>query len=179
MTKPRSRSPHAYGQAAAIGYLLNRTAHIVADTFTDELRGDAITLPVWRVLTALVDADGQSLSELATHAGAELSYLSRVVGKAEALGLVSRDTSPDDKRATHVSISAAGRALVRKLAPRAAALESVCLDGVSDADAETLRRVLRLMYDNVVGSQQAARARGRKLKVARRVGVRGASAPEA
>jgi len=166
--KPSERSA-TYGQASSIGYLLNKTAHIVAATFTDELRRDAITLPVWRVLTALTDADNQSLSELATHAGAELSYLSRLVSSAEEQGLVVRLTAPDDKRATRVTISPQGRAIVRKFAPRAAALEAICLKDIPPADAETLRRTLRLIYGNVLASQHATQASGRKLKVARRV----------
>lgn len=161
-----------YRDGLSIGYLLNRTAHLVAATFEEELRKDGITLPVWRVLTALTSLDGQSLSQLATHAGAELSYLSRVVSGAAARGLVTRIQSSTDKRATNVSISAKGRQLVRKFAPRANELDRTCLSGIQQADADTLRKLLRQVYDNVLSSYESADAQGRKLKVARRVSER-------
>ncbi|CAN5801123.1 hypothetical protein BH09PSE5_BH09PSE5_26740 [soil metagenome] len=181
MSKSDSRNKaDRYRDGAAVGYLLNRTAHIVAATFSEELRHDAINLPVWRVLTALMNDDMQSLSELATHVGAELSYLSRLVSVAEEQGLMKRVTSPTDKRSTRVSISAKGRAVFRKFAPRAEGLEALFLDGIPDEDVETLRRTLRRIYSNVLESQAHASATGRKLRVARRVNGRTmASEPKA
>jgi DNA-binding MarR family transcriptional regulator len=180
MSNTDSRSKTArYRDGAAVGYLLNRTAHIVAATFSEELRNDAITLPVWRALTALMHTDKQSLSELATHVGAELSYLSRLVSGAEEQGLMKRLVSDTDKRSTRVAISAKGRAMFRKFAPRAEALESLYLAGIPADDVETLRRALRMIYANILASQEHTNGTGRKLQVARRVNERSLSEAKA
>jgi len=46
------------------------------------------------------------------------SHISRVIDRAETDGLVERTPDPDDRRASLVSITAAGRAVVTVFAPR-------------------------------------------------------------
>ncbi|EJE53087.1 transcriptional regulator [Acidovorax sp. CF316] len=153
----------------SLGYLLNRSADIVSATFADILKKHHLSLPEWRVLTALTDGNDQTLSELAAHAGTELSYLSRVVLQAQDRGLVLRFTSAADKRATRVSITADGRALVREVMPQARALEASWLHGIPTADVDTMRRTLRALYHNVLNSHPDLASSGRKLTVARRM----------
>lgn len=161
-----------YGAQQSIGYLLNRTADIIAATFVEVLREEDISLPEWRVLTVLTDRDGQTLSELAAHAGTELSYLSRVVSGSEARGLCVRAISPQDKRTTRVWITAIGREIVQLFLPRAKALEARWLKGIPAADVQVLRKTLQALYANVLNSHDEQEAAGRKLKVARRVRAR-------
>jgi DNA-binding MarR family transcriptional regulator len=164
-----------YGAQQSIGYLLNRTADIIAATFVDVLREEDISLPEWRVLTVLTDRDGQTLSELAAHVGTELSYLSRVVSGAEERGLCVRAASPDDKRATGVWITAIGREIVQLFMPRAKALETRWLKGIPAADVQALRRTLHALYANVLSSHDEEQGAGRKVKVAKRVRARAAA----
>lgn len=169
---PRSNEPdERYGLERSLGYLLNRTADIVSTAFLEILRHESISLPEWRVLTSLTDQDPQTLSELASHAGAELSYLSRVVLQAEERGWVVRSPSPTDKRSTCVSITPEGRAMVRLFMPQAKALEASWLQGIPAADVKALRKTLEAVYLNVLKHSEAA-ASGRKLKVAQRTRAR-------
>lgn len=160
-----------YGLERSLGYLLNRTADIVSTAFLEILRNESVSLPEWRVLTTLTDQDQQTLSELASHAGAELSYLSRVVLQAEARGWVVRSASPTDKRSTCVSITDEGRAMVRLFMPQAKALEASWLKGIPAADVKALRKTLQAVYLNVLNNSEAASV-GRKLKVAHRTRAR-------
>jgi DNA-binding MarR family transcriptional regulator len=157
-----------YGARESLGYLLNRTADIVATAVSEVLREHAISLLEWRVITVLTDNDMQSLSELAAHAGCELSYISRVVSLAEEQGYVTRFASADDRRSTKVSITEPGRAFVRSITPQMKALEDQWLQGISAADAEVLRRALPKLYANVL-TLHTVDSSGRKLKVAARV----------
>lgn len=171
----KSSSPQAQSEryrTGAVGYLLNRTAHLVAATFEQELKKDGISLSLWRVLTSLTHVETPTLSELATHVGAELSYLSRVVIAAEVQGYVQRLATPGDRRSTRVSITSRGRAVFRKFSPRAQSLEDLCVSGMSAREIEALRTALRLIYDNVLAGHPASPAEGRKLLVARRVNGR-------
>ncbi|MFW7344521.1 MAG: MarR family winged helix-turn-helix transcriptional regulator [Pigmentiphaga sp.] len=156
----------------SLGYLLHRAAHIIAATFGDELKADDIPLSVWRVLATLNDRDHQSLSELASHTGAELSYLSRTVAQAEERGFVIRSAQPGDKRATSVSITPAGRAIVRKFSPLTQTLQKQWLADIPDADVEATFRTLRAVYRNAVAGASPSSPVNRKITVARRVNKR-------
>lgn len=169
--------PFRYGLEKSLGYLLNRTADIVSTAFVEILRKESISLQEWRVLTTLTDQDDQTLSELASHAGTELSYLSRVVANAESRGWVTRGPSPNDKRSTRVSITDAGRATVRLFLPQVKALESRWIEGLPAEDVDVLRRTLQALYLNVVKQAQEAPSMGRKLTVARRTGTRQQPSP--
>jgi DNA-binding MarR family transcriptional regulator len=160
-----------YGARQSLGYLLNRTADIVATAASELLRPESISLLEWRVLTVLTDQDQQTLSELAAHAGTELSYLSRVVLQAEAHGYVRRFTSANDRRSTKVAITDAGRDIVQAIAPRMKVLEEDMLQGIPAADVDVLRSALQALYGNVLNLHAAPTA-GRKLQVAVRVGAR-------
>lgn len=161
-----------YGLERSLGYLLNRTADIVSTAFVEILRNESISLPEWRVLTTLTDHDEQTLSELASQTGAELSYLSRVVVQAEERGLVIRAPSAADKRSTCVTITDEGRSIVRLFMPQAKALEASWLEGIPAADIKILRKTLEAVYVNVLRNSQATALSGRKLKVAHRTGAR-------
>ena len=163
-----------YGARQSLGYTLNRTADIVATAVGEVLRNESISLLEWRVLTVLTDHDDQTLSELAAHAGTELSYLSRMVLNAEQRGLLVRSLSADDRRSTKVAITDAGRALVQTFIPRMKALEEHWLRGIPASDVDALRRTLQAIYTNVL-SLNSSTSGGRKLKVAVRVRQRAQS----
>src|SRR5580658_2172884 len=103
----------------SVGYLLNRTARIIAARFSDDLRSYDINLQEWRVLSSLRHEHHQSLSDLASHTGSELSYLSRAVGTLESKGYIHRSACPSDRRNLHLSLTPKGIAIVNELSPRA------------------------------------------------------------
>ncbi|WP_213958867.1 MarR family winged helix-turn-helix transcriptional regulator [Variovorax sp. dw_954] len=153
----------------SIGYLLNRAANIIAARFSDELKAHSVNLQTWRVLAALSYQDQQSLTDLANHTGAELSYLSRSVASAETRGLVARVVSPADKRAFLLTLTPAGKTMVKELTPHGMRIEKSSLTGVPKADVETTLRTLHAIYHNMVDSTDDSAGMNRKLTVARRV----------
>lgn len=170
---PMSIRPSArkgrYDLDNSIGYLLNRAASLIAARFHDDLKLHDVSLQAWRILAALSQSDRQSLSELANHTGAELSYLSRSVAQLEQQGLVAREQSLLDKRASLVSLTEEGIAAVRELAPKGRAVERESLRDVSAADLAVTLRTLRVVCQNLVPQPDAPATVNRKLTVARRV----------
>ncbi len=179
-----SRTPSdeaRYDLENSIGYLLNRAAHLIAARFSDDLKPHEVSLQAWRIMAALSALSDQSMSELADHTGAELSYLSRAVAALEERGLVERTPSQLDKRTIHLSLTDVGTALVRKLAPKGRAVERLSVsEDVSAADLKVTLRTLRAMCHNLVAHTdvQATEAVNRKLTVARRVKKRALARPE-
>jgi DNA-binding MarR family transcriptional regulator len=106
-------------------------------------------LTEWRVSVALHHKPHQRLSELAAHTSTEPSTLSRVVDGLLQRGLVVRDKSEDDGRAVALSLTDAGRDLTLRIIPLAQLYERVSLSGLSSAQADALREMLRLVYDNL------------------------------
>ncbi len=153
----------------SVGYLLNRAARIIAARFSDDLKSYDINLQAWRLLAALRHEDHQTLSDLASHTGSELSYLSRSVGTLESKGYVRRGESPSDRRNIHLSLTAAGTAIVSELSPRAWQIERMSVKGVSARELDITLRTLRTVYSNLVDNCGDASVVNRKLTVARRV----------
>jgi len=71
------------------------------------------------------------------------SHISRTLDKAEALGLVERGPDPDDRRASQISMTNAGRSVVRDFSPRLRVIiDRVVNDTLSEAEIETLIQLL-------------------------------------
>lgn len=164
---PTERPDHDLDHS--VGYLLNRAASIIAARFSDDLKDHGINLQTWRVLAALRHEDHQTLSDLASHTGSELSYLSRAVSALEAKGFIRRSESPSDRRNILLSITAPGAAIVAKLAPRAWEIERMSMKGVTPSELAVTLKTLRAVYSNLVDSSEDASNVNRKLTVARRV----------
>jgi DNA-binding MarR family transcriptional regulator len=168
-----------YDLENSIGYLLNRAAHLIAARFGDDLKAHGVGLQTWRILAALSQWGNQSMSELANHTGAELSYLSRLVASLQDQGLVEREASALDKRTALLSLTDEGWSLVRELAPKARGMERLSVAGVPAADLQATLRTLRAACHNLVDDEHASPAVNRKLTVARRVRKRAESQPPA
>jgi DNA-binding MarR family transcriptional regulator len=164
---PAERPDHDLDHS--VGYLLNRAASIIAARFSDDLKEHNINLQTWRVLAALRHEDHQTLSDLASHTGSELSYLSRAVTALETKGYIQRSESPSDRRNIHLSITKAGAAIVAELAPRAWQIERMSMKGVTANELAITLKTLRAVFSNLVDSCEDASVVNRKLTVARRV----------
>lgn len=164
---PAERPDHDLDHS--VGYLLNRAASIIAARFSDDLKAWDINLQAWRVLAALRHEDHQTLSDLASHTGSELSYLSRAVGALETRGYVQRSESPTDRRTIQLSLTRAGVEIVGELAPRAWEIERMSMKGVSAHELAITLKTLRAVHSNLVDSCEGSTDVNRKLTVARRV----------
>ena len=117
--------------------------------FSRELKQFELSLTDWRVCVALHHKAHQRLSELASHTSTEPSTLSRVVDGLLQRGLLVRDRSGEDARALALSLTEAGRDLTLRIIPLAQLYERVSLAGLTNAQAESLRDMLRKVYDNM------------------------------
>jgi DNA-binding MarR family transcriptional regulator len=133
----------------ALPYLIARAGTRMGQAFSKELKRFQITLTEWRVLVALYHLPDQRLSDLAAHTSTEPSTLSRVVDGLLQRGLVARDRSGDDGRALALSLTAEGRDLTLRIIPLAQLYERVSLSGLTSAQADALRDMLRIVYDNL------------------------------
>ncbi len=93
------------------------------------------------LLVRLDQAPGNRLRavELSRQLRMSPSHISRTIDRAEAAGLVERGPDPDDRRASQVIMTAAGRATVVDFAPRLTTIiDRVVTETLSNAEIDTL-----------------------------------------
>lgn len=140
-------------------YLLNRAGVRIGLTFADEIDRFGVSLAEWRMLASLLARDPQTVSELAARTSAEISRASRTVASLVERKLLKRKSSGEDRRALAISLTAAGRALAEQIVPIARLYEKVALAGLDAQEAETLKRLLRKLFENMDGLGTQRRSR--------------------
>lgn len=124
-----------------------------------------ITDPALLPLLWALGCDGnQRLSDLAARLRLDASTVSRYVARLEKLGLARRTEDPDDRRATRLSLSPAGRRATDTAMQRRREVVADALSGWSPADRETLRGLLSRLAADV---EQAPEGRDRVAEPAR------------
>lgn len=88
----------------------------------------------------------------------------------EALGYVERMHLPGNKKKVHVFLSKTGRALRKKLEPLATEVNTLSVEGVSEEDVLTTRRVLISITQKLVADEMALAERGRRVPSTQEVG---------
>lgn len=130
-----------------VPYLINRISARWNANLQDVLRTYDLTTNKMRILAVLSVMPGLTVNELAVHAVAEQSTMSRTLDVMEAQGLVRRLARPDDMRAREIHITEDGRALFATIWPPMYEMYTHLFDGVDDAELRafigTLHKVMR------------------------------------
>lgn len=130
-------------------YLLNRAGARIADAFAKVTRRHGISLQMWRVLAALQQQDGQSVSGLARTTSIEISTLSRLLDQMQKKRLLLRRRDGGDQRSVTIHRTPAARTLTGKLIPVALAYEARALAGFTPQEAGLAKALLRRLYANL------------------------------
>lgn len=94
-----------------VGYLVNRTARLMAQSMGQRLRRHGVQLGQWAVLLFLYERDGQSLAELSRFVAIEQPTMARTIDRMARDGLVTREPDPTDQRITRIRLTDKARAL--------------------------------------------------------------------
>lgn len=134
----------------------DRMAHLVRDAARGLTRAlqfrlgeHSVSMGHWVFLRILWDEDGLSQRELAARAGLMESTTHTALRRMEALGFVERRKQAGDRKKVHVYLSAAGRALERRLVPLAEEVNAVALQDVAAEDIAVTRRTLLTMIQRL------------------------------
>jgi homoprotocatechuate degradation regulator HpaR len=86
--------------------------------FIPSLRENDLSSQQWRVIRALNEEEGLDITELANRCFLLMPSLSRIIQNLEKRKLVSRNQSSSDNRKSVISITARGKKLFQKIAPK-------------------------------------------------------------
>ena len=116
-------------------------SHAVARSFEKALERHGVTIPQWVVLRVLYDREC-SMNELSQAIHLDHGSTSRLVERLVQKKLVNRETTPEDRRAVRVSLTAAGAALVPELASTAGGHDEAFFARISKTKKDQLRDIV-------------------------------------
>ncbi|PKB13425.1 DNA-binding MarR family transcriptional regulator [Novosphingobium kunmingense] len=138
----------------SIGYL----SRIVFRTFSRVLERrtmeHGVSAGQWRFLRQLWVEDGLTQRELSDKVGMREPTTVVALRSLEAAGLIRRERSVDDRRKTHIFLTDHARALETLLNPHNAEVHDIATAGLSDAEVETLKNLLRRVHANLVDEER-------------------------
>jgi MarR family transcriptional regulator, organic hydroperoxide resistance regulator len=122
--------------------LLGRASAVISAEFHQDVRRHRMPVPQWRVMAALFEGRGMSLSELSELTLINQPTITRLVQRLEAAGFLRKASDLGDRRAVRVSLTKRGHEKVRELIALAKARQKRILQGL---DEEKLKASLHYL----------------------------------
>lgn len=130
---------------------LLRTREAFMRHFRQPLRAVDLTEQQWRVLRALAAVPEIDATGLASATLLLAPSLTRILRDLEERQLILRRADPDDLRASLISLSPQGRALLDEAAQRAEPIYRTLVDRLGEERLETLMRLLKEVERDLAG----------------------------
>jgi DNA-binding MarR family transcriptional regulator len=132
-------------RAAAVANRLHSAAiHLLRRVRTED-DGMGLTAPLASALSVIVFGGSLSLGALARAEQVRPPTITRVVAQLERLGLVARESDPDDGRVQRVRATAKGRKVLEAGRARRVASLTALIDALGPAELVTLERAAELI----------------------------------
>ncbi len=125
------------------GFWLRLVSNHVSHGFARKLAGSGATVAEWVILREILEAGTTSPGRLATSTGLTRGAVSKLVDRLVRKGLVNRTESDRDRRFQDVELTAAGRALVPRLAALADRNDQEFFSRLSAREREALVATLK------------------------------------
>jgi DNA-binding MarR family transcriptional regulator len=139
-------------------YRLNRASAAASKQFSRIYRDEfGLTVPEWRVLATLGELGTATAKGIGRDSAMHKTKVSRAVAALQQRRWVARETDERDRRLEHLSLTPAGKAAFRRLAPKMLAYEEALLGRLSAAERRALLQGLALL-EKALGIPAGAKA---------------------
>ena len=145
-------------QQEYIGLLIGAARRRLKQAVIAHLVPHRLSTQQFWILLAIRDLPGASLGAVAERQRLDLPTASRVVTSLCERDLVVLERSLDDRRRASVKLTAKGETLTRKLQPIADSTRGAVVQGLSNGEQETLRKLLRKVITNLDAHAAVAHA---------------------
>lgn len=144
MTSHASRKPKEISPLKShLGYWMRLVSNQVSHTFARKLEASGVTVAEWVVLREMAGGrDATSPSAVAELTGLTRGAVSKLVDRLLKKGLVTRQEATGDRRYQDIELTAAGIALVPKLARIADKNDEEFFGVLPGAERQVLRQTL-------------------------------------
>ncbi len=124
-------------------YRLNRAAAAASRQFSAIYRNEFnLTVPEWRTLATLGQFGAATATEIGEHSAMHKTKVSRAVASLQRRRWLIRQLDEHDRRLEHLSLSPAGMAAYRRLAPKMRRFEEDLLNRLDPRDQAALAQGL-------------------------------------
>jgi DNA-binding MarR family transcriptional regulator len=139
-----------------LGYLVNRTARLIAQLFAERLRQHDVALGQWAILLFLYARDGQTQRELSRVVAIEPPTVARTIDRMVRDGLVRREPDSRDGRATRIRLTERAISLRDQLATESMAANRFAARVLSAEEVETLKSLLRRVIEGLTKEKEGS-----------------------
>lgn len=129
--------------------LLTRANHLLTRGFCDQVKERGVSTTEWRILAALWERDGATMTELAEQVLFKQPTLTKAIDRMERGQLVQRRTPSEDRRRTRVYLTERGRRIAEPLQAQAQQHELRVRSAVGDAESRGLCAALLLLIERL------------------------------
>ena len=126
---------------------LQRATHLTSHRLSLVLADLDLTPSEINALANLGDGQPRTTSQLGRAVGAKPTTLTGVLDRLERRGLITRGTSPADRRATVITTTGAGRRAARRVRKAMTDLEQRALGGLPPESVTAFRAVLTALTE--------------------------------
>jgi len=127
-------------------YRLNRAAAVSSRHFSRIYRAEfGLTVPEWRVLATLGQLGTATATEIGRDSAMHKTKVSRAVAALQRRRWVTREADEADRRLEHLTLTSAGKAAHRRLAPKMLACEEALLARLSARERGEMLKGLALL----------------------------------
>jgi DNA-binding MarR family transcriptional regulator len=132
-----------------IGLMLADASRLMRRSFDARARDIGVTRPQWQVLSVLRRHEGINQGGLAEILDVEPITVCRMVDRLQEAALVERRPDPADRRSWRLFTTDKAHDLVEQLRPLADAMFEQALEGIGDAQRDTLITTLNRIRQNL------------------------------
>jgi DNA-binding MarR family transcriptional regulator len=125
-----------------LGYLLGQANHALYKDFDSHVRAAGLSSIEWRVLATLHDSAPLTVSQLAHEVLSKQPTVTKLVQRMAEQGWLELLGDANDQRRTLVTVSAAGKRLVRPLLEKARVHELEMLSALATSERASLKKLL-------------------------------------
>ncbi|MFT3757053.1 MAG: MarR family transcriptional regulator [Pseudoxanthomonas sp.] len=142
--------PTASCSGSSLSLLIRQVRDSMRSCWERELAKTGHDLTSSQYITIKKLADGiASVTDLARAAEVNPGAMTRLLDKLEARGLIMRANDPADRRALHIHLTDAGRAIWRDIDECGQRVRDIALANLDDAQRERFVRLLEQVRDNL------------------------------
>ncbi len=128
--------------------LVNRVRVEMIDALDRELAKFDISAPQLIVLAYVANKEADSAASLCKSISYDPGAMTRMIDRLQEKGLIRRVPNPEDRRATNLELTAAGKALYPQLLSAKETVQAQFLRGFSRDEARLLERLLNRLLEN-------------------------------
>ncbi|MCB9284796.1 MAG: MarR family transcriptional regulator [Lewinellaceae bacterium] len=138
-------------QSAVSGFVIERTAKRMKQACQQYLTQAGIDLTVdqWVLLQELHKLDGQGQNDLARKTFKDAPTVTRIIDLLCKKGLTERQVAPEDRRKFNITLTKAGKSLVREALPVIQEFRLQAYQNLSDTEIDILTGILDRIFENL------------------------------